>query len=400
MSQTQKVFEACGRKITLIGTAHVSAESVKEVDETIRALQPDCVAVELDEKRAASIENKEKYQQLDIINVLRRHEGFLLLSNLVLASFQRRMGKGTGTQPGSEMLAAMNVAKEMNIPVVMADRPIQITLKRAWGKNSFWGKSKLLATLLSSAFSNEEMSEEEIEEIKNKSEMDSMMGELAEYMPVVKEVLIDERNFYLAKKIWDSDGKNVVAVLGAGHLEGVMENLEKLAAGTSSGNLEEISELPKKSVAGKILTWAIPAIIVALIVAGFIYGGSRLGSKMILNWVLWNGCSAAALTLIAGGHPLTILAAFVSAPITSLCPFIGCGFVTGIIQALVCKPRVKDMETLQDDVTFTGFYKNRILRVLLVFILSSLGSSVATFISGGSIATMFNAVDPTELLVE
>lgn len=400
MSQTQKVFEACGRKITLIGTAHVSAESVKEVDETIRALQPDCVAVELDEKRAASIENKEKYQQLDIIKVLRRHEGFLLLSNLVLASFQRRMGKGTGTQPGSEMLAAMNVAKEMNISVVMADRPIQITLKRAWGKNSFWGKAKLLATLLSSAFSNEEMSEEEIEEIKNKSEMDSMMGELAEYMPVVKEVLIDERNFYLAKKIWDSDGKNVVAVLGAGHLEGVMENLEKLAAGTSSGNLEEISELPKKSVAGKILTWAIPAIIVALIVAGFIYGGSRLGSKMILNWVLWNGCSAAALTLIAGGHPLTILAAFVSAPITSLCPFIGCGFVTGIIQALVCKPRVKDMETLQDDVTFTGFYRNRILRVLLVFILSSLGSSVATFISGGSIATMFNAVDPTELLVE
>ena len=201
MSQTQKVFEAGGRKITLIGTAHVSAESVKEVDETIRALQPDCVAVELDEKRASSIENKEKYQQLDIIKVLRRHEGFLLLSNLVLASFQRRMGKGTGTQPGSEMLAAMNVAKEMNIPVVMADRPIQITLKRAWGKNSLWGKSKLLATLLSSAFSNEEMTEEEIEEIKNKNEMDSMMGELAEYMPVVKEVLIDERNFYLAKKI-------------------------------------------------------------------------------------------------------------------------------------------------------------------------------------------------------
>ncbi|MCR4734410.1 MAG: TraB/GumN family protein [Treponema sp.] len=405
MSQTQMVFEWGGRKITLIGTAHVSAESVKEVEETIESLSPDCVAVELDEKRAASIENKESYQKLDIIKILRRHEGFLLLSNLVLASFQRRMGKGTGTQPGSEMLAAMKIAKEKEIPVVLADRPIQITLKRAWGKNSFWGKAKLMATLLSTAFSNEEMSEEQIEEIKNKNEMDSMMGELAEYMPVVKEVLIDERNLYLAKKIWDSQGSNVVAVLGAGHLDGVMENLKLLAEGKIDGNLENISSLPKKSPAGKIFSWIIPAIIVALIVAGFIYGGSMLGQKMILNWVLWNGGAAAILTLLAGGHPLTILAAFVSAPITSLCPFIGCGFVTGIIQALVCKPRVKDMETLQDDVTFTGFYRNRILRVLLVFILSSLGSSVATFVSGGSIATMFGGnngalVDPAEVLVE
>ena len=136
---------------------------------------------------------------------------------------------------------------------------------------------------------------------------------------------------------------------------------------------------------GKVAGWIIPVAIVGLIVAGFIYGGTQLGTKMIKSWILWNGSCAAILTLLAAGHPVTILAAFVSAPITSLCPFIGCGFVTAIIQALVCKPKVKDMETLQDDVTFKGFYKNRILRVLLVFILSSFGSSVATFISGGNI---------------
>ena len=385
MSQTQRILELNGRKITLIGTAHVSAESVTEVENTIRELKPDCVAIELDEKRAESIRNKDKYRELDIIKILKRGEGFLLLANLVLASFQRRMGQGIGVKPGDEMLAGMNVAQELDIPTVMADRSIQVTLKRAWAKNSLWGKCKLLAALFSSAFSKEQMSAEEIEDIKEKNEMDSMMGELSDFLPTVKEVLIDERNFYLARNIWNAAGNNIVAILGAGHLDGVVENLEKLAAGTISDDVSEINEVPKKTVVGKISGWIIPAAIVGLIIAGFIYGGTQLGTKMIKSWILWNGCCAAFLTLLAAGHPITILVAFLSAPITSLCPFIGCGFVTAIVQAFVCKPKVKDMETLQDDVTFKGFYTNRILRVLFVFILSSFGSSVATFISGGNI---------------
>ncbi len=385
MSQTQKELTLNGKKITLIGTAHVSAESITEVENTIETLKPDCVAIELDDKRADSIINKDKYKQLDIIKVLKNHEGFLLLANLVLASFQRKMGKNVGVQPGDEMLAAINVANKLNIPTVMADRPIQITLKRAWAKNSFWGKCKLLSALLASAFSKEEYTAEEIEDIKNKNEMDSMMNELSDYLPVVKEVLIDERNEYLATKIWDSEGKNVVAVLGAGHLDGVEDYLKKLAANEETRPLEELNVLPKKGIGGKIAGWIIPAAIIGLIIAGFIYGGSKLGKDMINSWVLWNGTCAAVLTLLAAGHPLTILVAFISAPITSLCPFIGCGFVTAIVQAIICKPKVKDMETLQDDVNFKGFYTNRILRVLLVFILSSLGSSVATFISGADI---------------
>lgn len=381
----QKILNLNGRKIILIGTAHVSAESVKEVEETIKSIKPDCVAVELDDKRADSIKNKDKFRELDIVKVLRRKEGFLLLANLILASFQRRMGQNVGVQPGEEMLAGINIANQMNIPTVMADRPIQVTLKRAWAKNSLWGKCKLLGTMLASAFSKEEMTSEQIENIKNENEMDSMMSELSDELPVVKEVLIDERNEYLATKIWKAEGKCVVAVLGAGHLAGVEEYLNKLSKNELPDNMDAISVLPKKSVVGILLSWIIPILIIGLIVAGFIYGGNQLGTKMIKSWVLWNGCSAAALTLLAGGHPLTIIAAFLSAPITSLCPFIGCGIITGIIQAIVCKPKVKDMETLQDDITFKGFYKNRILRVLLVFILSSCGSSVATFISGADI---------------
>ena len=169
MSQTQRVLKLNGRTITLIGTAHVSAESITEVKETIKSLKPDCVAVELDEKRADSIKNTDKYKQLDIIKVLRRNEGFLLMANLVLASFQRRMGQNIGVKPGDEMLAGIQTAEEMNIPVVMADRPIQVTLKRAWAKNSLWGKCKLLSALLTSMFSKEEMTAEQIEEIKEKN---------------------------------------------------------------------------------------------------------------------------------------------------------------------------------------------------------------------------------------
>ena len=204
MSQTQIKLELGGRTITLIGTAHVSKESVEEVKNTINELNPDCVAVELDEKRADSIKNPSRYSQLDLVKILKRKEGFLLLANLVLASYQRRMGLNAGVKPGDEMIAAMNAAEEKQIRCTLVDRPIQITLKRAWGKNSFWGKCKLFAMLLSSAFSKEEVDPAEIEKLKERNEMDSMMNELSEYMPVIKQVLIDERDQYLASKIWSS----------------------------------------------------------------------------------------------------------------------------------------------------------------------------------------------------
>lgn len=386
MSQTQKVLELNGRKITLIGTAHVSKESIDEVTQTINTLNPDCVAIELDEKRADSIQNAERYSQLDIIKVLKRHEGFLLLANLILSSFQRRMGLNVGVKPGDEMLAAINTANEMNIPSVMVDRPIQITLKRAWAKNSFWGKCKLFALLISSAFSKEEVDPSEIENLKNSSEMDSMMEELAKEMPVIKKVLIDERDEYLASKIWDAHGENVVAVLGAGHLPGVEKHLHKLAAGEEKSDVTEISEIPPKSVLSKIAAWIIPALIIGLIAAGFIYGGKKAGTQLLTTWFLWNAIPAALLSIIALAHPITILVAFVAAPFTSLCPFIGIGFCTAIVQALVCKPKVSDMESLQDDVgSVKTFYKNRILKVLLVFVLSTLGSALGTFAGGSNV---------------
>ncbi len=393
MSNTQKVLTLNGRTITLIGTAHISQDSINEVTEAIKTQKPDCVAIELDQKRCDSIKNPDSWRQLDIIKVLKRGEGFLLLANLVLASFQKRMGQNVGVRPGDEMVAAMKVAEELNIPTTMVDRPIQTTLRRAWAKNSLWGKCKLLSAMISSAFTSEKISSEEIEELKNNSEMDSMMKELSDYMPTVKEVLIDERDKYLASHIWESEGSNIIAVLGAGHLPGVQAYLEKIAAGQESTDTTEIANIPNKTLGAKIKGWIIPAIIVILIGMGFYFGGRNKGTELVLSWVLWNGALSAIGSIIAAAHPLTILVSFIGAPITSLCPFVGVGFLTGITQAFICKPKVKDIEDLSTDAgSLKGFYKNRVLKVLLVFILSSLGSSVGTFVSGADIISKLSSI--------
>lgn len=201
-TQTQKHLNLNGREFILVGTAHVSEQSVTEVEKAIEDEKPDTVAIELDEKRLQNMEDPDAWQKMDIIKVLKEKNGFLMLSNLVLASYQKRMGLGTGSKPGDEMMAAIKKSRELGISTEMVDRPIAITLRRAWAKNSIAGKSNLLALLIASAFSHEKVSAEEIENLKNKSEMDDMMAELSKEMPAVKQVLIDERDFYLASHIW------------------------------------------------------------------------------------------------------------------------------------------------------------------------------------------------------
>ncbi len=389
MSKTKKIIEAAEKQFILIGTAHVSAESVAEVESEIRAEKPDCVAIELDEQRLKSLNDTEAWKNLDVVKILREGKGFLLIANLVLSSFQKRMGEGAGVRPGDEMRAGIRVAKELDIPSVMVDRPIQTTLRRAWAKTSFIGKSKLLTTLLGSAFGNEEVSTEQIESLKNASEMDGMMAELSEAMPVVKEVLIDERDRYLASKIWESvtgahdERKKVLAVLGAGHLPGVERTLGEIANGNKSlTDVSEISTIPKKTAKTNFFKWFISILIVALIAFGFVIGGKEKGADMLGAWLIWNGLLAGVGAILAAAHPLAILVSIVGAPFTSLCPFIGVGFLSGLVQAVMKKPRVRDLETVQDDMNLKGIYKNRLLRVLLVFLLSSIGSSIGTFVAG------------------
>ncbi len=370
------------REIRLLGTAHVSQESIQDVETIIENIKPDCVAIELDSGRYASMQDPEAWKKLDIVKVLKEGRGFMMIANLVLSSFQKRIGSDIGVKPGDEMRAAIQKSKELNIPTAMVDRSIQTTLRRAWAKNSLWGKCKLLATLFASAFEKEEISAEQIENLKQSNEMDAMMAELAKELPVVKEVLIDERDQYLASKIWETKGNRVVAILGAGHLPGVNNYLNQIHKGEKTSDTSSIDIVPQGGVGSKIAGWIFPALIVALIGAGFFMGGAETSLDLLVNWLLWNGSLAALGTLLALGHPLAIIAGFVGAPLATLNPVIGVGLFTGLVQAVMRKPKIEDMETLVDDFSsLKGIYKNRIARVLFVFILSSLGGAIGNFIA-------------------
>ncbi len=382
MKQTVREIELNGRKFILVGTAHVSRESMEEAAAVIRGEHPDRVCVELDEGRLQALQNEKGWQELDISKVLRDGKGFLLLANLVLSSFQKKMGSEIGVKPGDEMKESLKVAGELSIPTSLVDRPIQITLQRAWAKNGFIGKSKLLATLVSSAFSDENISEEDIEGLKEQGAMDAMMSELAAYLPTVKEVLIDERDRYLASHIWEAPGTCSVSILGAGHLPGTEQALRDIASGKISSDASDISSLPPKTLASKLGGLAIPALIIALLGAGFFTGGTAASLDMLVRWLLWNGSLAAVGTILALGHPAAVLTAFVAAPVATINPFVGVGLFSGLAQAWARKPRVVDMETLATDAgSVKGFYRNRISHVLLVFFLSSLGGAIGNFIA-------------------
>ena len=387
INDTKMTIVLDGREFVLVGTAHVSRESIDEVSDTIRNEKPDLICVELDEGRYASITQKDNWENLNMVKVFREGKGFLLLANLVLSGFQRRMGSGLGVKPGEEMKTALDIAGELNIPYALCDREVQITLRRAWSGCGLWSKSKLLSALLAGAFSTEKLEAEEIEKLKNRNELDGMMDELASYLPEVKETLIDERDRYLASKIWTSarennDAKRIVAVVGAGHMQGIKNHMEKIALGETGADVTALNVIPAKGIMARIAPLIIPVAIVALIAYGFIKGGIATSLSMLLAYVLWNGSLAALGTLIALGHPLAILAAFVCAPFTTFTPLIGVGLFSGVIQASLRKPRVIDAQSLIDDVgSVRGFYRNRITRALLVFFLTQLGGAAGTFVT-------------------
>jgi len=385
-------------EVTLIGTAHVSRESINEVSGIIRDEKPDMICVELDEARYASITQKESWEKLNMVKVFKEGKGFLLMANLVLSGFQRRIGAELGVKPGEEMKTALDTAKELGIPHALCDREVQVTLRRAWSNCGLWQKCKLLASLLSSAFTTEKLDAEEIENLKKRNELDGMMNELAGYLPEVKETLIDERDQYLAAKIWNSakalapreelpPPSRVIAVVGAGHMQGIKTHLEKIAGGEESTDVSKLDLIPPRRSLSKALSFVIPLIIVTLFTLGFMKGGAGMSLSLLLRYIFWNGSLAALGAILALAHPLAILVAFAGAPITTMIPFIGVGLFSGLVQVTLSKPRVVDAQTIIDDVgSLKGFYRNRITRALLVFFLSNLGSSIGTFVSVSSLA--------------
>jgi len=365
-----------GKHITLVGTAHVSRESADFVRKVIQDEKPETVAIELCQSRYQAITEKNRWQNMDLIKVIRGKKAFLLLSNLMLASFQKRIGQKLGIKPGEEIIRAIEEAEAVGANIHLADRDIQITLSRMWRLMSLWQKTKLLAQMVISLGEVDTISEEDVERLKEKDVLETLLEEIGKAMPGVRRILIDERDQYLAHKIRTAPGEKIVAVVGAGHVPGIRKYWAE------DVDLPSLEQMPPKRKIFRIVKWGIPVLVVALIVFGFFAAGSSAGSHMIRWWLLANGALAGFGAALALAHPLTIVSAIVASPLTSLNPMIAAGWVAGLVEILVGKPKVKDFENLPEEIaSFKGFWKNRITRILLVVVFTNVGSALGALVA-------------------
>ncbi|MGP4071196.1 TraB/GumN family protein [Piscibacillus sp. B03] len=376
-------LELDGKEVILIGTAHVSKQSAEQVKEVIDAEQPDSVCVELDQQRYQSIKEGNKWKNMDIFKVIKEKKATMLLMNMMISSFQSRMAKQFGINPGQEMIQGIDSAVEHDAELVLADRNIQITFSRIWRNLGFMGKVKLLMSIVYGIFSDDDISEEDLERMKSQDMLDTVLQEFSESFPQLKTPLIDERDQYLAQKIRSAKGDKVVAVLGAAHVPGVKKEIYR------EHDLKKLTKVPPKSKKPKVIAWAIPLIILSIIAYTFINNPSA-GTYQAISWILWNGSLSAIGVAVAMGHPLAILTAFLVAPISSLNPLLAAGWFAGFVQAFVRKPNVSDFEKLSEDVhTVKGFWNNKVTRILLIVVMANIGSSLGTFIGGADVIRVF-----------
>lgn len=364
------------KEIVLLGTAHVSRSSAEAAETLIARESPDSVCVELCASRYQSIRQEKQWRDMDIVKVIKEKKAFLLFANLLLASFQRRIGDKIGSKPGEEMIRAIDAGEAAGAEITLADRDITVTLSRTWRSTSLWSKIKLVFQLILSMGGVDDIEEADIERMKQTDMLESVLSEVEKTHPSLRKILIDERDQYLARKIARARGPKIVAIVGAGHLAGIQKYLAE------DIDLAALETVPPKARRAGILKWLIPGLILLLMIAGFFYGGTEKGAGMISWWVGANALFAGLGTLAALAHPITIGATIVAAPLTSLNPMIAAGWVAGLIEAFLRKPKVRDFESLSDDIlSVRGFWKNKVTRLLLIVILANVGSSVGTFVA-------------------
>jgi pheromone shutdown-related protein TraB len=354
------------------------------VREVIEREEPDGVCIELDSRRYQALSRPQRFESLDLKQVIRDKQLATLMFNLVLASYQKYLGLQLGVQPGTELLEAARTAEERGIPVALCDRDIRVTLRRAWGSLSLYRKFLLLSSFLGGIFEKPELSEEDLRELRQQDVMSKLMQELGEAFPGLKTVLIDERDAFLTERIRQTSGRRIVAVVGAGHLEG----MRRMLLEDRRVDLEELGTFPPVPPVWKWVGWGIPALILgSLLLIGMRQGASAAGENLLF-WILANGIPAAVGAAIALGHPLTVVSAFLAAPITSLTPVIGAGYVTAFVQTYLRPPLVSELKEVTRDIgSPRGWWKNRLLRIFLVFLLTTLGSFLGTWVGGAEIVS-------------
>ncbi len=364
------------REFLLLGTAHVSAASVRLVEETIRDWRPDTVCLELCASRYQALRQRERWRDTDIVRVLRQRKASVLLVNLLLASFQKRIAQGLEVEPGAEMRRAAEAAEELGAQIRLVDRDIRVSLTRLWRRLRFRERFRLLYELAHALFVPPAVDPEEIERLKRRDVLEAMLAEIGRTVPTLKRVLLDERDGFLAAKIRQAPGTRVLAVVGAGHLPGI------LARWGEPQDLEALEAVPPPGRFGRLFSWSVPALLLALLAAGFAFGGGRAGADMITLWVLSTGLLSGFGAAIALAHPVTILSAVLAAPVTTLHPLVAAGWVSGFVEAFSRRPRVRDLEALPEDIlSVRGFWRNPLTRILLVVLFTNLGAALGVMIA-------------------
>jgi len=372
-------------RYTLLGTAHVSRTSVDAVTEMAGSGDYDAIAVELCPARHLALTKQQQWREMDLYRIIRERKAGLVMANLALGAYQRRIAEQFGIEPGAELKAAADAAQTHDLPLQLIDRDLATTLKRSYRAVPWYKRLFLTTGLVMSTVSSDEIDEEQIEKLKEGDILESTFTEFAQQSPELYEALITERDRFMAARLRQENhansGQRILVVIGAGHLEGLAKYLASDQQSPDS-EVEQLSRQPAPRRWPKIVPWAIAA----LVLTGFWIGFSRspeLGWQLITLWVVINGGLAALGALIARGHPLTILSAMVAAPLTSLNPAIAAGMVTGAVESWLRKPRVSDLERLRDDATtLKGWFKNPATRILLVFFLSNMGSAIGTWVAG------------------
>ncbi|WCL47625.1 TraB/GumN family protein [Leptospira sp. GIMC2001] len=363
-------------QVTILGTAHVSEESVKEVKRLAEIIKPDTICVELCESRIRSIKDPDYFKKLDVFKVFKERKMYLLMSSLILSSFQKKMGHGE-IRPGDELREGMDQATVYGAKLIPIDREIQTTLKRAWGTVGGFSKMYLLSALITSLFVKENVSEEKIEEMKSEDVLNDLFSQIPNRYAKVKRVIIDERDQYLAQRIRDAavGSKKLLAIVGAGHLNGIITHIEE------DSDIQELDIVPAKTWWDKAKVILFPMFFIALFSLAFWKGGAKVGTDLIWSWIIVKSTLAGIGALIALAHPVSLLLAVLAAPLGNFNPIIKPGWVAALSESWFRKPTAEDFENISiDSERFTGYWKNRVIRIFLVFMLPQIGSSIGTFL--------------------
>lgn len=371
------------KELILIGTAHVSPDSVEEVKNIIELEKPDAVCIELDKARYESMQKQDQWENMDIVKVIKSGRAGFLFANIILSNYQRKLAEQFNIKTGQEMLQGIASAKECGARLVLADRSLQVTFSRIWHGCSLWEKCKLIVTILMSIIDDEEISKEDLEALKSQDMLSAALSELGDSFKGVKTYLVDERDQYLAAKIKNAPGKKIVAVLGAAHVPGITKEISK------KQDLEELERTPPKSKSSKVIAWAIPILIVLLVVATFSVAPD-MGWIQARNWLILT-CGLSGLgALVSGAHIISVLVAIAIAPISALSPVLAAGWFSGIAEAHFRKPKVEDFEHLPKDlVSFKGIWRNKVTKILLVVVLTNVGCAIGNIVGSVNIIGVF-----------